>query len=510
MNSFEDHEPAPAQSGAAPSAQWIALAEVIGASLDLTETLRTTAAALQAVTGADRAMIYLHDPERDTLRQVITTSDRIDWDELVTLRGRPIGEIPLWFAVRDSSTGVLELPDSVALRALTAERARTTGMVGTLGLALRHPSVQRPDGAPFGLAFCTWDTPQPAFSPRIVRTARSIAAQAAVAIANAHIHARGEDLAKRLTALASWAARLAAAGSPEQARARTTRAAGLLLDAPLVAHWSPGVATWYPAPPVIGVDYEQALATLAHTDDRFQAFASASLPPELAAAFAERGLAHAALSVATDRRSMILLGRTNGVSGIDAQVASLLTDLADSALRTAEAHQKVAHLALTDPLTDVGNRRAFEARLTEGLALTARTGQPLSLCLVDLDNFRSFNEAGGHQRGDEALRLVAGALRDEMRTSDLAFRVGGDEFALVLPDTVATSGAALLERVRVALAGTHLGPLSITAGVAEAPADGGDLATLYAQADEALYAGKHAGRSRVVIARDTARTRSQG
>jgi len=260
---------------------------------------------------------------------------------------------------------------------------------------------------------------------------------------------------------------------------------------------------------VIGVDYEQTLATLAHTDDRFQAIASASLPPELAAAFAARGLEHAALSVATDRRSMILVGRTNGVSGIDAQVASLLTDLADSALRTAEAHQKVAHLALTDPLTDVGNRRAFEARLTEGLALTARTGQPLSLCLVDLDNFRSFNETGGHQQGDEALRLVAGALRDEMRTSDLAFRVGGDEFALVLPDTVAMSGAAILERVRVALADTHLGALSITAGVAEAPAHGCDLATLYAAADEALYAGKRAGRGRVVITRGTARARSQ-
>ncbi len=510
MNSFEDHQLAPAQSGATPTAPWIALAEVIGASLDLTETLRATAAALQAVTGADRALIYLHDPERDTLRQVITTSDQINWDELVTLRGRPIGEIPLWFAVRDSASGVLELPDSVASRALTADRARTIGMAGTLGLALRHASVQRADGTPLGLAFCTWDAPQPAFSPRVVRTARSIAAQAAVAIANAHNHARGEDLAKRLSALASWAARLAAAGSPEQVRARTARAAGLLLESPLVAHWSPGVATWYPAPPVIGVDYENALATLAHSNDRFQALAGNALPSELAAVFADRNLDHAAISIATDRRSMILVGRTTGVSGIDAQVASLLTDLADSALRTAEAHEKVAHLALTDPLTEVGNRRAFEARLNEGIALTARTGQPLSLCLVDLDNFRAFNETGGHQSGDEALRLVAAALRDEMRTSDLAFRIGGDEFALVLPDTAAASGAALLERVRIALSATHLGTLSITAGVAQAPSDGGDPAALYAAADEALYAGKRAGRGRVSIASETTRTRSQG
>jgi diguanylate cyclase (GGDEF)-like protein len=488
----------------------MALAEVIGASLDLTETLRATAKALQAVTGANRALIYLHDPGRDTLRQVITTSDQINWDELVTLRGRPIGEIPLWFAVRDSPSGVLELPDSVGLRALSPERAKAIGMAGTLGLALRHASVERADGTPLGLAFCTWDEPQPAFEPRIVHAAKSIAAQAAVAIANAHNHARGEDLAKRLTALASWAARLAAAGSPEQVRARTTRAAGLLLDSPLVAHWSPDIVTWYPAPPVVGTDHEAALGALAQHDDRFQAIARESLPAELAAGFAARGLTHAAVSIATNRRSMLLVGRTSGVSGIDAQVASLLTDLADSALRTAEAHQKVAHLALTDPLTEVGNRRAFEARLTEGLALTSRTGQPLSLCLVDLDNFRAFNEVGGHQMGDDALRIVADALRHEMRTSDLAFRIGGDEFALVLPDTVATSGAALLERVRIALATTHLGPLSITAGVAQAPADGGDLAALYAAADEALYAGKHAGRGRVCIATiDPAQTSSE-
>ena len=509
MNSFEDHQRAPSPFGTSPTAPWIALAEVIGASLDLTETLRATAAALLAVTGADRALIYLHDPERDTLRQIVTTADQINWDELATLRGRSVGEIPLWFAVRDAPGGVLELSDSVRLCALTAERARTVGMAATLGLALRHASVQRADATPLGLAFCTWDQPQPTFGPRMVRAARSIAAQAAVAIANAYNHARGEDLANRLSALASWAARLAAAGSPEQVRSRTTRAAGLLLDGSLVAHWSPGVTTWYPAPPVIGVNHEEALATLVQTDDRFQAITSESLPAELAAAFADRGLTHAAVSIANDRRSLLLVGRTSGVSGIDAQVASLLTDLADSALRTAEAHQKVAHLALTDPLTEVGNRRAFEARLTEGLALTARTGQPLSLCLVDLDNFRAFNESGGHQRGDDALRLVAAALRDEMRTSDLAFRIGGDEFALVLPDTGSESGAALLNRVRAALARTHLGPLSITAGVAEAPADGMDPTALYAAADEALYVGKHAGRGRVSIAPVAAQSREE-
>jgi diguanylate cyclase (GGDEF)-like protein len=373
-------------------------------------------------------------------------------------------------------------------------------MAGTLGLALRHASAEPLEGGLLGLAFCTWDAPQRAFDPRVVRIARSIAAQIAVAIANALIHARGEDLVTRLSALASWAARLAAAGSPQQVRARTSRAAGLLLDAPLVAHWSPGIATWYPASPVTGVDNEADLALLAQHEDRFRAITSTSLPTALADAFSARGLTQAALSMSTDRKSLLLVGRTDSASGIDAQIASLLTDLAGSALRTAEAHERVAHLALTDPLTEVGNRRAFEARLTEGLALTARSGQALSLCLIDLDHFRTFNEIGGHQTGDEALRLVADALGDQMRTSDLAFRIGGDEFALLLPDTVATSGAALLERVRVGLTNTPLGRLSITAGVAEAPTHGRTLEELYAEADKALYAGKHAGRGRVSIA----------
>lgn len=500
MNSFEDHLLSPSQRDSVPIAPWIALSEVIGASLDLTETLRATAAALRATTGADRAMIYLHDPVRDTLRQVVTTSDQIDWDDLQVLRGRAVGEIPLWYAVRDASDGVLELPDSVALRALTPKRARTIGMGAILGLALQHASVPRADGTPLGLAFCTWDDPQPAFEPRVVRAARSIAAQGAVAIANAHNHARGEELVQRLTALASWAARLGASGSPEQVKARATRAAAVLLESSLVAHWSPETATWYPAPPVIGLDHESALSELAQTDDRFQVVPTRDLPTELAEVFAVRDLPHAAVSVATDRKSLLLIGHASGISGVDAQIAAMLTDLASSSLRTAQAHEKVAHLALTDPLTEVGNRRAFEARLTEIVALAVRTGQPMSLCLIDLDHFRTFNETGGHQQGDEALRLVAFALRDAMRTSDQAFRIGGDEFALVLPDTTASSGAALLERVRAALARTHLGPLSITAGVAEAPRDGRDLTALYSAADEALYAGKHAGRGRITVA----------
>jgi diguanylate cyclase (GGDEF)-like protein len=501
MISFEDQHLSPSRPAWIADAPSLALAEVIGASLDLTETLRATADALRAVTGADRALIYLHDPVRDTLRQIITTADLLSWDELMTLRGRSVGELPLWYAVRDSASGTLELPDSVGLQALTADRAQQIGMAATLGLALRHPSVASADGSALGIAFCTWEAAQPAFTPEMVRGARSIAAQAAVAIANAHNHAQGEELVHRLSMLASWAARLAAAGSPEQVRSRAARAAGKLLDGPLVAHWSNGGATWYPSPPILGEDHEHELAQLARDGGRFRAMPVSELPAALAAVMAELGLEHSVVSRAVDRGSLLFVARGTPVTGIDEQVACLLADLAGSALRTAEAHARVAHLALTDPLTEVGNRRAFETRVAEAIALSVRTGHPMSLCLVDLDNFRSFNESGGHQAGDEALRLVAAALRAEMRTSDQAFRIGGDEFALVLPETPAANAVSLLHRVLAQLCATHLGPLSITAGIAEAPSYGRDVDVLYNAADQALYDGKHAGRGRVTLAR---------
>lgn len=501
MISFEDQQLSPSRPAWIADAPSLALAEVIGANLDLTETLRATADALRAVTGADRALIYLHDPVRDTLRQIITTADRLSWDEHVTLRGRSVGELPLWYAVRDSANGTLELPDSVGLRALTADRAQQIGMAATLGLALRHPSVTSADGSPLGIAFCTWETAQPAFTPEMVRGARSIAAQAAVAIANAHNHAQGEELVHRLSTLASWAARLAAAGTPEQVRSRAARAAGLLLDGPVVAHWSSGGTTWYPSPPSPEQDFGPELAALAMQEERFRAVPTTELPSALAEVLADRGLTHSVLSRAVDRGSLLFVARDTPVTGIDEQVACLLADLAGSALRTAEAHAKVAHLALTDPLTEVGNRRAFEARVAEALALSVRTGHPMSLCLVDLDNFRSFNETGGHQAGDDALRHVAAALRAKMRTSDQAFRIGGDEFALVLSETPATSAVSLLHRVLIQLRDTPLGSLSITAGIAEAPSHGSDVDVLYNAADEALYEGKRAGRGRVTLAR---------
>ena len=500
MISFEDRIPVPSHPTDQADDPSREPAGFIGADLDLTETLRATATALRGVTGADRTVVYLHDPARDTLRRIVATADDRTGDEVVRLRGRSPGDIPLLFAVRGCPGGILELPDAVGVKALTPARARQIQTRATLGVALRHPSVAWTEESPVGVAFCEWRRPLRGFPAEAVRSARAIAAQAAVALANAHNHAQGEDLVQRLSLLAAWAARLAAAGSPERVTSRAARAAALLLDSPIVAHWSPAGVAWYPAAPDPEGDHEALLAALASQGAHFRELDGAELPDELASALDGQGLDHAAICVAQDRGSLLFLARELPPSALDAQIGSLLADLTGSALRTAEAHARVAHLALTDPLTEVGNRRAFESRAAEVLALSMRTGRPTSLCLIDVDHFRAFNEAGGHQVGDAALRLVADALRAQMRSSDQAFRIGGDEFALVLAETPASSAVTLLQRVLETLRATHLGEVSITAGIAEAPVHGHDLATLSAAADEALYAGKRAGRGKVMLA----------
>jgi diguanylate cyclase (GGDEF)-like protein/PAS domain S-box-containing protein len=156
-----------------------------------------------------------------------------------------------------------------------------------------------------------------------------------------------------------------------------------------------------------------------------------------------------------------------------------------------EAEQALATMASTDPLTGLPNRREFESRL----AAVGR--RRYSMLAIDLDNLKALNDGYGHETGDEALRVTARALRLGMREADVVARVGGDEFAALLPDLGETEALAAAERLRLALHGVSLqrGQARISVGVASG--DGGaDPAQVWAAADEALYAAKTAGRDR--------------
>lgn len=164
----------------------------------------------------------------------------------------------------------------------------------------------------------------------------------------------------------------------------------------------------------------------------------------------------------------------------------------------ARRHSLVVKRATRDSLTDLGNHRAFEDELARAVGVTARSREPLALALIDLDDFKSVNDRFGHRRGDEVLSKVARIL-DQGRGLDRAFRIGGDEFALLLPGIDGSGARAGLER-RLAAARHSATSFSFTVGVAVLQAGAGtDPAVLWEQADAALYEGKRSGGGAVVV-----------
>ena len=168
-------------------------------------------------------------------------------------------------------------------------------------------------------------------------------------------------------------------------------------------------------------------------------------------------------------------------------------------------NQELERQSQTDGLTGLANRRQFDHALLREHARQQRTGAPLSLLMVDLDHFKHVNDRYGHAIGDDYLRAVARVLNTSVtRATDLAARYGGEEFVCLLPETAATDAQMLAERIRqgvssMALPNELASPPHLTLSIGVATLLGGktDAAQLLAQADEQLYAAKHAGRDRV-------------
>ena len=173
-----------------------------------------------------------------------------------------------------------------------------------------------------------------------------------------------------------------------------------------------------------------------------------------------------------------------------------------------DMQKKLEAFSFEDGLTGAANRRRLDSQLEAEWEAAGRTGQPLSMILLDLDHFKQFNDAYGHLEGDDCLVKVAAALKQVgRRRRDIVARYGGEEFALLLPETDADAARGMAERCQrliAELAIAHSGskvadhvPASI--GVATvSPAGGGDARSLYAEVDKLLYAAKQGGRNQVV------------
>jgi diguanylate cyclase (GGDEF)-like protein/putative nucleotidyltransferase with HDIG domain len=173
--------------------------------------------------------------------------------------------------------------------------------------------------------------------------------------------------------------------------------------------------------------------------------------------------------------------------------------------RIAALRTRISDTARTDPLTGLLNRRAFEELLDMELERATRADRPLSVIVGDLDAFAAVNEREGHAAGDSALQLVASDCRKWKRRIDQAARVGGEEFALVLPETDERGAFIVAERLRRATHRTFAEaavPVTISFGVASSPAHGTDPVSLLRAADRAVAAAKDLGSDRTIIYSD--------
>ena len=166
-----------------------------------------------------------------------------------------------------------------------------------------------------------------------------------------------------------------------------------------------------------------------------------------------------------------------------------------------DLERALENLALTDALTGIGNRRRFEERVALEHARAGRTGEPLTLIIVDLDHLKEINDAGGHRAGDAALRRVAQHIAANVRRTDLAARIGGDEFAVLLPDTdlqyAREVAARILDAVRSDQDASLLAPITVSIGAATIDARTQPAQDLEVLADDAMYTAKQAGRDGV-------------
>ena len=189
----------------------------------------------------------------------------------------------------------------------------------------------------------------------------------------------------------------------------------------------------------------------------------------------------------------LLVGITFGA------VISLVINL-HNALR--EKERELRELASTDSLTGLLNRRTLMELLRIEVSRARRKGTPLSIAVVDLDDFKHINDTYGHVVGDKALIELTKVMRRNLRATDLIGRFGGEEFIIVMPETDLKTALKVMERIRRAVEETFfepVGSISVSVGVAELKGDE-EIESFIRRADEALYRAKREGKNRVVFA----------
>ncbi len=192
------------------------------------------------------------------------------------------------------------------------------------------------------------------------------------------------------------------------------------------------------------------------------------------------------------------LGEHAEFSATEAEVVERFAMMAALAFDSARQREVLRSQAMTDGLTGLLNQSSCHERLELEVTAALAAGRPLGLVVIDLDHFKSINDAHGHAEGDRILRAVAERLTSAVRATDVAARLGGEEFALILPGAGPATALESAARARAAIAEVSVGgrALTATAGIATCPENSEDAGRLLELADSALYSAKRAGRNR--------------
>jgi diguanylate cyclase (GGDEF)-like protein len=197
-----------------------------------------------------------------------------------------------------------------------------------------------------------------------------------------------------------------------------------------------------------------------------------------------------------------------GIFNWSVQISRLILMLAATVIGTIVVFrvQRLLRLSTCDRMTGLFNRGYFDERVLDEVSRASRYNRPLTLVMIDIDHFKTFNDSYGHSAGDEALRILTSVMRSSFRQSDLTARYGGEEFVVILPETDSMVAAEKVEKLRHSIestpipisAGGVVERLTISAGLASFPDDGANAAQILDIADRRLFAAKRQGRNCIV------------
>jgi diguanylate cyclase (GGDEF)-like protein len=188
------------------------------------------------------------------------------------------------------------------------------------------------------------------------------------------------------------------------------------------------------------------------------------------------------------------------------RLATTISEQVSLSLANLRLREALRNQSIRDPLTGLFNRRYLDDSLQREMRRATRKNRPLSILMLDLDHFKRFNDTFGHEAGDTLLRHLGSFLQSYIRADDLAFRYGGEEFVIILPEATLDAARQRAEqlvkdfkRLDVQYRGTTLGPLTVSVGLAAFPDHGATFDAVLRAADQALYRAKAEGRDRVVV-----------